>query len=82
VGELQFAAGGPPSHFAALGGYGPQASDATFLKIADPTGDYDLKGEGRVIGLEGSRVIGGHSEISSPATWWMAYSLATAHLRD
>jgi hypothetical protein len=40
-----------------------------------------LSGNARIIGVEGTGVIKGHGDISQPATWWMAYSLATTHMR-
>jgi hypothetical protein len=81
LGELQFAAGGTPSRYAALGGYGPQNSDAAIVAIGHVESDYDLSGSGRVIGIDGSRTISGHGDVSNESTWWLAYSLATAHTR-
>jgi hypothetical protein len=80
VGELEAAAGAPPT-YGALGGFGPQASNATVLKISSPGSEYDLSGGARIIGIDGSGTIKSHGDISKPATWWMAYSLATAHMR-
>jgi hypothetical protein len=81
LGELQMAAEGTPTRFGALGGFGPQASNATFEPIRDPISAYDLSGTGRIIGVDGTRTISGHGAISQPSTWWAAYSLATAHMR-
>lgn len=81
LGELQIAAEGTPSRFGALGGFGPQASNATFDAIRDPLSEYDLSGTARIVGVDGSRTISGHGAISQPSTWWAAYSLATAHMR-
>lgn len=76
LGELQMAAGGTPSRFGALGGFGPQASDAAIVPIRDPMGKYDLTGTGRIIGVNGTRTISGHGDISNPSTWWALYTLA------
>jgi hypothetical protein len=77
VGELQFAAG--PSKYGALGGVGPQATVATMLTIKDPKDSYDLAHSEKIIGIDGSRTIGGHGDISHPSTWWAEYCLLTAH---
>lgn len=82
LGELQFAAEGTPSRFGALGGFGPQATQATILKINDPGVSYDLVHSEKIIGLDGSRTIGGHGDISNPSTWWAEYCLITAHRHD
>lgn len=81
LGELQFAAGGSPSRYGALGGFGPQESAETVVDIRDPGADYDLSGGGRIIGVNGTRTIGGHGDITNPSTWWLAYELASAHQR-
>ncbi len=81
LGELQYAAGGSPSRYAALGGFGPQDSGAAMLDILDPGADYDLSGGSRIVGVNGTRTIAGHGDITNPSTWWLAYQLATAHLR-
>lgn len=75
LGELKIAAD-TPSIFGALGGFGPQASSANIVPIGDPVTPYDVSGTGRIIGVNGTRTIGGHGEISNPSTWWAAYSLA------
>jgi hypothetical protein len=77
LGELKIAAD-TPSRFGALGGYGPQASNATVLSILDPVNPYDFSGGNRIVGVDGSRTIGGHGDISHPSAWWLAYSLALA----
>lgn len=81
LGELQYAAGGSPSLYGALGGFGPQESGEKIEDILDPTGNYDLSGSGRVVGVNGTRTISGHGDITNPSTWWLAYELATAHQR-
>ena len=80
LGELQAADGTVPK-YGALGGFGPQASDARVVKIAAVGSNYDLAGSARIIGIDGTGVIKGHGDISQPATWWLAYSLATAHMQ-
>jgi hypothetical protein len=81
LGELQPAAARVPK-YGALGGFGPQASPATVVPIGDVGHDYDLSGSARMVGVDGTGTIQGHSDVSQPATWWIAYSLATAHMRD
>jgi hypothetical protein len=80
LGELQAADGTVPK-YGALGGFGPQASNAKVVTISAVGSDYDLSGNARIIGVDGTGVIKGHGDISQPATWWMAYSLATTHMR-
>jgi hypothetical protein len=79
LGELQFA--GTPSHFGALGGFGPQDTAATIVPIKDPGEPYDFAHSEKLLGVDGSRTIGGHGKISNPSTWWAEYCLLTAHLR-
>jgi pimeloyl-ACP methyl ester carboxylesterase len=78
LGELKIAAG-TPSRFGALGGFGPQASNATVVDIRDPVTPYDLSGNGRIVGVNGTRTIKGHGKISHPSTWWAIYCLLMAH---
>jgi hypothetical protein len=80
LGELQAADGTVPK-YGALGGFGPQASNATVVNISPAGSEYDLSGSARIIGIDGTGTIKGHGDISQPVTWWMAYSLATAHMR-
>lgn len=82
LGELQAAGSETPSKFGALGGFGPLAAGATVEPIRSPVAGYDLKQQGGIIGVNGTGVIMGHGDISNPATWWLSYSLSTAHLRD
>ena len=82
LGELQYAGDGTsPSRYGALGGFGPQACRARFVQIQDAGGDYDFSDPSRVIGVDGTRTISGHGDISSPSTWWLSYRLASAHGR-
>lgn len=81
VGELQYAADGTPSEYAALGGYGPQATAvASIMGIRNPGAAYALPPAPAIIGLDGSRAIKGHGDILNPSVWWAAWTLATAHL--
>lgn len=83
-GDLR-AAGGEPSLYAALGGYGPGGVGR--LARTEPPRErgaaYELAvGEARIIALDGaaarkadgSAVIAGHSDVNSPYTWWMLRS--------
>jgi len=81
IGELQYASGGSPSPFGALGGFGPQESNAKIIDIFDPIIDYDLSGSKCIIGINGTRTISSHGDITIPSTCWLAYKLATAHQR-
>lgn len=81
LGELQYA-GGPPSAFAAMGGYGPQATaNATILPIRHAGSAYPLPAAPAVMGVDGSRAIDGHGGILNDDVWYLAWTLATAHLR-
>jgi hypothetical protein len=82
LGELQAAGDGVPSKFGALGGFGPLAAGAAIEQIRLPVAAYTFGTTGGVIGMESTGFITGHGDISNEATWWLSYSLATAHLRD
>jgi pimeloyl-ACP methyl ester carboxylesterase len=72
LGEVQIAAGAPPSRYSALGGFGPAERPDTAQVAARPPGSgYDAPAGVRVVGVEASKVISGHSDISNDATWWM-----------
>ncbi|WP_156901763.1 hypothetical protein [Azohydromonas australica] len=75
--DLNIAAGGPPSKYAALGGYGPQDSGAAITDILDPGQAYDF-GSARLVGVRGTRTISGHGDISNASTWWLAYAVAAS----
>ncbi len=78
LGEQPVIAGGPPSPYCALGGYGPQASDAIVVDIVDPPQPYDFSAAGgRIVGVRGTRTISGHGDINNASTWWLAYTLAS-----
>lgn len=84
LGELQYAGGthGSPSRYGAMGGFGPQASQARFMPIQDIGADYPLDGTARILAIDGSRTIGGHGEISNSSTWWLSHLLSTTHGAD
>jgi hypothetical protein len=77
LGEQPVIAGGSPSKYAALGGYGPQASGESIVDILDPKQSYAFGGGNRIVGIRATRTISGHGDISNPSTWWLAYSVAT-----
>jgi len=78
LGEGPVMAGGPPSKFAALGGFGPQETDGTSIPIQDEGQPYVFGGGGRLVAVNGTRTIGGHGDISNQSTWWLFYSAITA----
>lgn len=80
LGEQDIGAAGletPPSRFAAMGGWGPQAGpDVADLRIRPPaSGPYDLPAGRRVLALEGDQAISGHSDVVNDATAWALYDL-------
>jgi hypothetical protein len=66
-------AGEAPSRYAALGGYGPAlvGGESIVVPANDPGTPYSPEGGARVLGIESSRVISGHSDVSNAWTWWM-----------
>ena len=72
LGEVVIA-GEPPGRYAALGGFGPGelGEEATVEAAHDPGEPYPRPPHARVVGIEASRVISGHGDVSNPATWWM-----------
>ncbi|MDC6170700.1 alpha/beta fold hydrolase [Paucibacter sp. XJ19-41] len=79
-GELQYAGdGSTPSHYAAMGGFGAQASGAEFQVIEDVGVSYNFERRGPLRAINGTRTIDGHGDISHPETWWLSMQLATAH---
>ncbi|HEX5758073.1 MAG TPA: hypothetical protein VF121_02665 [Thermoanaerobaculia bacterium] len=78
LGEARIAAasGAPPSKFAALGGFGPRGAGERLIDVLDAPNRYALEG-GRLFGIDGSRTIGGHGDISNESTWWALYNLAS-----
>ncbi|NNJ13053.1 hypothetical protein EKD04_022260 [Chloroflexales bacterium ZM16-3] len=89
LGELRIA-GGPPSRYAALGGYGPGGVGDNGVQREVPHArglDYNLVPDGpRILAVDGtaaqkpdgSSVIAGHGDVSSLFTWWMLYSQVAA----
>jgi pimeloyl-ACP methyl ester carboxylesterase len=80
LGEQDIGAAGletPPSRFAAMGGWGPQAgADVADVRIQTPDrGPYDVPAGRRVVALEGDQAIGGHSDVVNDATGWALYDL-------
>jgi pimeloyl-ACP methyl ester carboxylesterase len=63
----------PPSRYAALGGFGPLRipRESDVVPANDPGTRYILDREERVLGVESSRVISNHSDVSNDWTWWM-----------
>ncbi|MFD6445065.1 hypothetical protein ACFWEJ_08180 [Promicromonospora sp. NPDC060204] len=88
LGEAEIA-GGPPSRFAALGGYGPQGVGAEALRIDRmpdvgqhyPIGEHAVDGRYEVIGVDGTWCIPGHGAVQSDQTAWALLSQmrAAAH---
>lgn len=71
LGEFRIAAAGdPPSKHAALGGFGPRHSGEQLIDIVDAPVDYQLDETVRLYGVNGSRTISGHGDISNESTWW------------
>lgn len=70
----------PPDPHAALGGYGPLgcAGECDDMPMPEPGAGYSLPAGARVVGLDGTRFISGHSDISNAATWWALYSQVAA----
>lgn len=78
LGEQPTIAGSSPSLYGALGGFGPQEADATIVQIHDEADPYAFPAGGRLLGVQATRTISGHGDISNPSTWWLAYCAATA----
>lgn len=78
LGEQPLPAGESPSPYAALGGFGPKASNETIVFIHDPGETYDFGPGGRIVGIRGTRTIDGHGGINNPSTWWLASNAALA----
>lgn len=68
---------GSPSKYGALGGFGPQPVEVPPIAIKDPLDPYDFGPGERVLGIQGSRTISSHGDISNPSTWWLAYCLTS-----
>ncbi|WP_433202257.1 hypothetical protein ACQP00_32015 [Dactylosporangium sp. CS-047395] len=80
LGEVSIAAG-PPSRYAALGGFGPQGrdDDVRVLDPVQPPQVYPLgPDQRRIIAVRADTVIGGHGAVTNPATAWMLLSQVRA----
>lgn len=81
LGEQNIGAAGredPPSRFAAMGGWGPVGEpDVTDLEILQPQGmdRYPLADGARVLAVDGTKSISGHSDVTNSATAWALYNL-------
>ncbi len=67
---------GPPSQYAALGGYGPRGAEAETENVGmlDPGARYQPQRQGtRLLAVDGTRGIGDHGDISNSYTWWALY---------
>ena len=56
---------------AALGGEGPLGANAQVLAALEPPAEYDFTTANRLVGVDGSRVIHDHDDVSSDATAWL-----------
>ena len=77
LGDAQIAGDEPPSRYAALGGFGPRGlgSASMIIDVLDPVERYDLAANGvEVYGIDATRTIRDHGEVSSESTWWMLYN--------
>jgi hypothetical protein len=74
-GELRVAADAatPPNMYAALGGYGPRQSGEALIDIQLPVAPFDMKKNTKLYGIDGSKYISGHGDISNPSTWWISH---------
>ncbi|MGW2410391.1 hypothetical protein ACWCXK_38675 [Streptomyces sp. NPDC001739] len=80
AGEPTIAAapGEPPNRYAALGGYGPRplGPQIKLVYALDPGAAYDLTPASTgVYGVNASRTISGHGDVSNQWTWWMLSQL-------
>jgi hypothetical protein len=77
LGEMQFA--GPPSRYAALGGYGAQecaTGTCADLDLPAPGTWHGVLAPGvRIVSLNGSATITGHGDVNRPETFCAAASL-------
>lgn len=79
LGQPQIAGGGlpqPPSRYAALGGFGPAGlapNEVAVLELKPPPDRYDHGPLPKICALNADKTIGGHGDISVPATWWALF---------
>jgi hypothetical protein len=70
-----------PRRYAALGGFGPAGlgAAADVIEVHDPGTPYPLTpGPLRVHGIQATRTISSHGDVSNPSTWWMMHQLLHA----
>lgn len=75
LGELRIA-GGPPSRYAALGGYGPFGceEDCKIIPIKSLGDPYDFgPGAPKIYGLNGQGVIHNHGDFDNDQVWWALF---------
>ena len=72
LGEAVIAAG-ETSRYSALGGFGPAGLDgeAQVVTAQEPGHRYIFNEMARVAGIDASRVVSGHGDVSNRWTWWM-----------
>lgn len=81
LGEPTIAGLAPPSRYAALGGSGPGGlgTAASVIDVLDAGTPYALgPGSPEVYGVQATRTISSHGDVSNPSTWWMLQQLLHA----
>jgi hypothetical protein len=81
LGEPAIAGLAPPSRYAALGGFGPGGlgAAAVVIDVLDAGTPYALDpGSPEVYGVQATRTISSHGDVSNPSTWWMLQQLLHA----
>jgi hypothetical protein len=75
LGELRTAAfPDPPNRYAALGGFGPRGAGEKLIPILDPLQGYQFDPAIPIYGINGTRGIEGHGDISNKWTWWLLHN--------
>jgi hypothetical protein len=70
-------------YYAALGGYGPKdcSAESQRQELLPATKEYArVPPPIRIVGLDGTKLISGHSDICNPATYWALYNQVTNRL--
>jgi hypothetical protein len=81
IGDAQIAGDEPPNRYAALGGFGPRGLGGAqrLIEVQDPVNRYDLTAPGiEIYGIDATRTIPDHGEVSSESTWWMLYNVVNS----
>lgn len=78
LGDARIAGNEPPSRYAALGGYGPRGAGEKLIPMQEPIVPYAFEKGVRLIGLDGSKIISSHGDISNRGTWWALYNQVQA----